>query len=237
MMNIINKIAGKTKAYKKIQIVTIFLVMMGFRPDLHIDYLTMLLPDLIEQSELVLHGQIVRNAAQVFDLEVFQVAKGEYKRDYIRIAKFKNWSCAGRWTPYAVGQEMLVFLQKDLLNDQWTITGAGNEGEMPIENDLLYYKTTGDTRKYFTSGEKSAIQGVAIHATTYIVAEVLQGISELLQELVAIQQMVSDESILTEYSTNSFKQRYLDEKIILNAHRYSADQLVHRRFGKSVAQK
>lgn len=47
--------------------------------------------------------------------------------------RFENWTCHGRWTPYAVGQRLMVFLRRDKVDEtRLFVMGAGDEGELPF---------------------------------------------------------------------------------------------------------
>jgi hypothetical protein len=53
--------------------------------------------------------------------------------DLIRVRCFQNWTCAARWTSYAVGQRVVLFLSRpDQGSQTYDILGAGGEGEMPL---------------------------------------------------------------------------------------------------------
>lgn len=102
------------------------------------DYEPTLLPELIVKSTLVIRGTIRKVTPSYIMVAVQSVCKGKITDSLVTIEKFKNWTCAQRFGAYATGQEELFFL--DNVNGNYKISGAGNEGEIPVVNGQAYYK-------------------------------------------------------------------------------------------------
>lgn len=104
------------------------------------DYEPTLLPDLIDRSELVVHGTIKKTRQYTCSLQLKEVLKGDFPTDSLLVCdKFKDWTCAQRFDKYEAGQEELFFLFKGY-DPYHRAIGGGNEGEMPVVGDSVYYK-------------------------------------------------------------------------------------------------
>lgn len=104
------------------------------------DYQPTLLPDLIDRSELVVHGTIKKTDKYTCSLQLKEVLKGDFPTDSLLVCdKFKDWTCAQRFDKYEAGQEELFFLFKGY-DPYHRAIGGGNEGEMPVVGDSVYYK-------------------------------------------------------------------------------------------------
>jgi len=101
------------------------------------DYMPLSLPDMIMMSELIVVGTIQFTDSAFFTLEIEQKVYGNYSEKSVRVKKFVDFSCAARWMPYAAGQKVLLFLDR---NDaqEWVILSDGGEGELPVDNDNVY---------------------------------------------------------------------------------------------------
>lgn len=102
------------------------------------DYVPTLLPELIVKSTLIIRGTIRETAPSYIRVAIQSVLKGKITDSLVTIEKFKNWTCAQRFGAYTTGQEELFFL--DNVNGNYKISGAGNEGEIPVVNGQAYYK-------------------------------------------------------------------------------------------------
>ena len=67
-------------------------------------YIPVPLFDMVGSSDLVLVGTISEVRKSTFVLKVETVVAGEYGSKTIKIERFRNWTCASRWTAYAPGQ-------------------------------------------------------------------------------------------------------------------------------------
>ncbi|MES2545997.1 MAG: hypothetical protein V4548_14025 [Bacteroidota bacterium] len=98
------------------------------------------LPQLILKSDVAGECEIQKVTENQIEVKFSDIYHGELKTKSIKVEKFQDWTCASRWTKYKVGQKEIIFIVKNLKSGKWIIIGAGNEGELPIENDIAYYK-------------------------------------------------------------------------------------------------
>ncbi|MBK7938177.1 MAG: hypothetical protein IPJ82_14305 [Lewinellaceae bacterium] len=106
-----------------------------------VDYEPTLLPELIDKSSLIVHGRIEKTDKYTFSLQLNEVLKGDFPVDSVLVCgQFKDWTCAQRFDKYQTGQEALFFLFKGY-DPHYKALGGGNEGEMPIVEDSVYYKS------------------------------------------------------------------------------------------------
>lgn len=100
------------------------------------------LNELAGGAELIVIGDVTRVDAETFQFRVSRVVVGESSTRQIEVRKFQNWTCAWRWTDYAIEQRLLLFLIHDSehpgAGERWRIIGGADEGEMPILNDDVY---------------------------------------------------------------------------------------------------
>ena len=99
-------------------------------------YIRHKLYELVARADLVVAGAIVGLEKETFDVAVETCIVGGPAADTLRVARFKDWTCAGRWTRYGVGQRVLLFLVRPPQGvGPWFILGGGGEGEMPLVGD------------------------------------------------------------------------------------------------------
>ena len=98
------------------------------------DFVPVNLLTLIERADIIAVGEIICVDENVFELKTSKRLYSDEK--VLTINKFKDWTCAVRWSEYYVGQQQMVFVvhNKNGLNS----IGAGNEGEFPIFEDKVY---------------------------------------------------------------------------------------------------
>ncbi len=107
--------------------------------------------EMVMHADAIVYGTIHEVGEQNFTLHVLgQLDDAPYQK-VMTIKKFRDWTCAQRWTKYKKGQSVLLFLT---LNDgNYHIMSAGGEGEMPIYEDDVYingyytFNTTPETQK------------------------------------------------------------------------------------------
>lgn len=193
------------------------------------DFKPLILPQLIVKADLIIHARITDVLEEKFEVNIKEVFKGKSLSRNLTINKFKDWACATRWTTYEIGQEELIFLIRDEISGDWEIIGAGNEGEMPIADGFLYYKSHFRNR-YFTSERILLMSSNKIYGTKYKMKEVINGIKLYLSEIENLRKMMEDKSIIDFCPPNSFFQRIVDEKIISNRYIFTAIELAKRGF-------
>ena len=99
--------------------------------------------DLAGGSDAVVVGEIVKVDAQTFSLRSEDVLAGSVSETDLVIVRFKDWTCASRWKPYAVGQREVAFLY-ELPPDnarqtraRYGLRSAGDEAEWEIRDDRI----------------------------------------------------------------------------------------------------
>ncbi|HTF90923.1 MAG TPA: integrin alpha [Planctomycetota bacterium] len=97
--------------------------------------------ELALSADVVVSGEIIDVDVDTFDLRVDQAIVQALPAPTVQVKRFKNWTCASRWTDYAAGQRVLLFLEKPQeAGKSYSILGAGDEGEMPrIGSDVLVH--------------------------------------------------------------------------------------------------
>lgn len=91
-------------------------------------------------AELIVIGTIAEVQEETITVDVSEHVVGACDKR-IQVARFKDWTCAGRWTKYRAGQKILFFLDKrsgQSDEDAWRILGTADEGEVPIVDDMAY---------------------------------------------------------------------------------------------------
>jgi hypothetical protein len=113
------------------------------------DYAPLLTTEMIGLADLIVLGTIQRVDVDVFVLRVERQLYGpKAEPGPLVVRRFRNWTCASRWAPYEVGQRLILFLGSGSGTDQrWRILGAGDEGEMLVEGDSVYYQLWPDRRQ------------------------------------------------------------------------------------------
>jgi len=119
-------------------LVILILLLVGHRA--LADYDPTSLPQLIIESDLILVGEIVNQDSLTFTLRITDWIKGDSTSRDIKIQKFEDWTCANRITKYQIGQKEIIFLVQDKKTKKWITMGAGNEGELLIQNDSITYQ-------------------------------------------------------------------------------------------------
>ena len=123
------------------------------------EYIRLLLFELATQADVIASGQIVRVDADSYDLSLEDVVLGDALPRTLRIRKFEDWTCHQRWTSYAEGQRLLVFLERNPdAADSFLVMGAGDEGELPFVGDQVVAEHTAEFR---VRGHEVAVHQVA----------------------------------------------------------------------------
>jgi hypothetical protein len=97
--------------------------------------------DLAGTSEKIIVGVIVKVDEDTVDVKVEDLLVGQADaQDTIVVTKFRDWVCAWRWEHYAVGQKLLMFLDRDTqqLGKRYAIRGGGDEGESAIVGEIVH---------------------------------------------------------------------------------------------------
>jgi hypothetical protein len=215
---------------KKMKQSIISIILIIFSITTKAEYESTFLPSLIEESERIAHIKITKDLGEIFEAEILNNLKGNYKSQKIRIQKFEDWTCAERWSKYSVGQEEIVFLIEHKTDNYWIIMGAGNEGEMPIEKESIYYKSPFYSSKYFKADKNYKVQSGNINATEFDLSIAIDGIKLYLSKKDEIEEMISNKKIIDFYSENTFFQRAINEKILMSEETFSSSEIKRRKF-------
>jgi len=172
------------------------------------DYDPLPLTALVTKSELIAECKIISVQETTFDILVIEVIKGKEKETEITVSKFINWTCASRWSTYKVGQTAVLFLYKGALNT-WHTLGAGNEGEMPIQRDTLYYK---EIYYRLDSVAKTYIldDGI-VTGYKYRLSDVKAAIKQYLKDELLIDKLIKLKTIRKYKTQNKFLERIIAE--------------------------
>jgi hypothetical protein len=139
-----------------------------------VDYEPIPLPRLIGLSDLAVVGNVKEIHEESFTFRIEDVLIGEPQGQCIEVVKFvpTRFDCP-RAMPYAIEQSFVLFLVKehtDRSSKRWKVWGIGGEGEMPLENDYVYFHgrfVEGlERRKYIVQGAERMIQ--RYQATAFI---------------------------------------------------------------------
>jgi hypothetical protein len=98
------------------------------------DYRPLQLYEMIIKAEKIVYGKIISLDSGRFTLEIEGSVTGD--SGTIVVGRFENWTCASRWTTYKVGQRLFLFLTR--WDGVLTAMSGGNEGEMPIQDDIIF---------------------------------------------------------------------------------------------------
>jgi len=103
----------------------------------HADYESTPLPQLINKSDCIVLGRIKQVDKESFVVKIISILKGQLTDTLITIKKFQDWTCAQRFFPYSEGQMEVLFLKKPP-GKEFSIIGAGDEGEIFVFGDKIY---------------------------------------------------------------------------------------------------
>ena len=87
-------------------------------------------------ADKIVYGEITELHENDYTLKIISNATND--SGTIKIQRFKDWTCAARWTPYAKGQKVVVFLEKR--ENVYHIMSGGGEGEMEVMNENVNFK-------------------------------------------------------------------------------------------------
>lgn len=172
------------------------------------DYESLPLTALIIKSELIAECKITAVQETTFDVLITEIIKGNISERKVTISKFVNWTCASRWSTYKVGQVELLFLSKGLTNS-WHTLGAGNEGEMPLQKDTLYYKEI--YYRLDSSSKTYPLDDGIVTGYMYLLSDVKAGIKQYLKDELLIDKLIKQKAIRKYKTQNRFLERIIAE--------------------------
>jgi hypothetical protein len=162
----------KNKDMKNINLICFFLIFTSIS---YAKYDPLLVSRLIDKSEIIGIGEIKsienNNVLVIFS----DVIKGKLANRTLKIVQFNDWTCADRWTKYKKEQKIMFFLTISK-EGNYVILGSGDEGELPIVNEKIFYKSLyGGLDKNAT---KFIVYGADLYGYSFNVLDVKNGIIE-----------------------------------------------------------
>lgn len=155
--------------------------------NIKVDYTAYTIIELIEKAEIIGKCTILSVDKTTFTVEFEDVIKGKPAKQ-LQVVKFVNWTCASRELDYKAGQTLLLFLGKN--KNKWEALGAGNEGEVFIQDGAVFYR--GDIRVKKDS-EMYALYGKKYFGLTFSYSDVKDGIMYYLANSGTLKKMTQEE--------------------------------------------
>jgi hypothetical protein len=127
---------------KTITALVIFLSTVGMNSHGFARYRPLTFRELSRRADLVALGTVAGTTERTFSFEIDRTIRGRpgapraEKGERVEVKKFRNWTCAQRWKEYSTGQRAVLFMA--LRSGEWSVLGAGNEGEMPVQGDWVF---------------------------------------------------------------------------------------------------
>lgn len=123
------------------------LTLLLLAPAADAKYRPMGLPEVLARAELIVQAKILSVGKTTVTVEIEQALHGKLpapgedgQRPRLRVQKFRDWTCASRWTAYRPGQR-LVWCLTTVANSKtvYRPLGAGDEGELPVVGKHAYF--------------------------------------------------------------------------------------------------
>jgi hypothetical protein len=192
-------------------IISIFLLLL-INGKTYADYEPTPLPQLIIKSDLIIVGEIISLDSYTFTLKVSSCVKGDYTFKNIKIKRFENWTCAARIAEYQIGQQEIIFLVQNKKTKEWLTMGAGNEGELLIQNDSITYEDIYSDSK--SSCSKLDYFGHKICGWKYSLGEFKNAILFYLSDFPKLKtEFQTEQNITNRFANNEAYKRMIDETI------------------------
>jgi hypothetical protein len=106
------------------------------------DYIKKHIWEMAGTADLIITGKISAVKGNDISLQIADVVTGDKPEGDFSYAAFRTLKSAKRWGKYVVGEEVLLFLQKD--GDKFKIMGDAGEGEKLIMNGKIYLDSRGE---------------------------------------------------------------------------------------------
>ena len=90
------------------------------------------LHELCLEADAIVVGRIVALDDENFEVAITRQIAGVTLPARVKLSRFDDWTCGQRWAPYALGQELLLFLERSSDGKRLDPIGGTCEGEMPI---------------------------------------------------------------------------------------------------------
>ncbi|MFT5964043.1 MAG: hypothetical protein ACI9L6_000768 [Flavobacterium sp.] len=193
---------------KNIYLICFFLIFTSIS---YAKYDPLLVSQLIDKSTIIGVGEIKsienRNVLVLFS----DVIKGKLTNRTLKIEKFENWTCASRWTNYKKGQKIMFFLTMSK-EGIFKILGSGNEGELPIAKEKIYYKSLyGGLDKTST---KFVVYGSDLYGYSFNFLDVKNGILEYISNRLTYHKIAKQKNNEKQKIKNPFLKKLVSELYI-----------------------
>lgn len=190
---------------KNIYLICFFLIFTSIS---NAKYDPLLVSQLIDKSTIIGVGEIKsienRNVLVLFS----DVIKGKLTNRTLKIEKFENWTCASRWTNYKKGQKIMFFLTMSK-EGIYKILGSGNEGELPIAKEKIYYKSLyGGLDKTST---KFVVYGSDLYGYSFNFLDVKNGILEYISNRLTYHKIAKQKNNEKQKIKNPFLKKLVSE--------------------------
>ena len=164
---------------------------------------------MIDKSELIVNSSIIAQDDTTVTLDIKEVMKGKLKSKNLVIRKYVDWPCSRRYDQYKIGQEQIFLLirRNHPLYENFSI---GNESELVIVADTLYYKSWGAKESPYY-GWLGRLDGYRFDASES--KEALKRMIELTEQYPAIN---TDCSFIIYKPQNAFERFVLEEHALSN---------------------
>jgi len=161
------------------------LILLGVRaaPLAAHSYERLKLVDVAVLSEVIVAGTITSVEDKHIELAVEDVLVGDPGLRSLRVRRFESWALAERWTPYAVGQRLVLcaweFRESDGSPRELWIVGGGDEGEMPFAGEHVVIQNSFGYRVRGLEPRTLSAAGAPITGTDLSYAELATAIRGL----------------------------------------------------------
>lgn len=133
------------------------------------------LPNLIENSDIIIWGEIVSITKKTFTIDQKVFIKNRKNQNLITIQRFQNWECDRRFSEYKIGQEAIYFIEYTS-EGNLRVMGAANEGELVVQQNIAFVhgrtnsdlctqnvEFMGEMRKFCVLNVSEVIEGIKIY--------------------------------------------------------------------------
>lgn len=114
-------------------LVLVFALLLGVAPArASVEAIYIGLHELCLGADAIVVGRIVALDEENFEVAVTRQIAGVTLPARVKLSRFDDWTCGQRWAPYALDQELLLFLERSSDGKRLDAIGGSREGEMPI---------------------------------------------------------------------------------------------------------
>ena len=190
---------------KNIYLICFFLIFTSIS---YAKYDPLLVSQLIDKSTIIGVGEIKSIENRNVLVLLSDVIKGKLTNRTLKIEKFENWTCASRWTNYKKGQKIMFFLTMSK-EGIYNILGSGNEGELPIAKEKIYYKSL-DGGLDETS-TKFVVYGSDLYGYSFNFLDVKNGILEYISNRLTYHKIAKQKNNEKQKIKNPFLKKLVSE--------------------------